>query len=255
MTAQPPTRADNRHQALVGLTLAVTILATWAVTHVYALFFFSWSQPAAVWLAPFLVMFLTWLYVGLFIIAHDCMHGSLVPFRPAVNRAIGRLCLFLYAGFSYDKLNPKHHLHHRHSGTGGDPDFHDEHPHGFWPWYAKFFGEYFALREFIVIALINLFYLAVGAPITNVLAFWALPAVLSSLQLFLFGTYLPHKPAIPAFTDRHRARSNDYPWWLSLLTCFHFGYHHEHHLFPSVPWWRLPAARSNRARDVLRKAD
>ena len=29
----------------------------------------------------------------------------------------------------------------------------------------------------------------------------------------------------------------------SLVTCYHFGYHHEHHLYPAVPSWRLPAAR------------
>jgi len=233
----------RRYQAAVGLALAGAILGTWAVVHVYALFFFTWKSASAL-AVPFIVLLLTWLYVGLFIIAHDCMHGSLVPFAPAWNRWIGRICLFLYAGFSFDALNPKHHLHHRHSGTDGDPDFHDEHPHAFWPWYVKFFSEYFTGREFIAIALINLFYLALGASIVNVLVFWALPAVLSSLQLFTFGTYLPHKPANPAFSDRHNARSNDYPWWLSLLTCFHFGYHHEHHLYPGVPWWRLPAARA-----------
>ncbi len=88
--------------------------------------------------------------------------------------------------------------------------------------------------------------LVLGAPVQNVLLFWALPAVLSSLQLFIFGTYLPHVPDDPAFNDRHNARSNDYPAWLSLLTCFHFGYHHEHHLYPGVPWWRLPKARRHR---------
>ena len=31
------------------------------------------------------------------------------------------------------------------------------------------------------------------------------------------------------YPDAHRARSNDMPTWLSLITCFHFGYHHEHH--------------------------
>jgi beta-carotene ketolase (CrtW type) len=30
---------------------------------------------------------------------------------------------------------------------------------------------------------------------------------------------------------------------VSLLTCFHFGYHHEHHDTPWVPWWKLPAQR------------
>lgn len=27
---------------------------------------------------------------------------------------------------------------------------------------------------------------------------------------------------------------------LSFLTCYYFGYHLEHHLYPNVPWWRLP---------------
>jgi len=237
---------DRQRQAVIGVTLAVLVFAAWAVMHVYALFFHPWTTAGLI-AAPFLVVFLTWLYVGLFIVAHDCMHGSLVPFRPAVNRWVGRIALFCYAGFDFDALNPKHHLHHRHSGTAGDPDFHDEHPHDFWPWYVKFFREYFTGREFVAIALFNLIYLALGASIVNVLVFWALPAVLSSLQLFTFGTYLPHKPELrPEFTDRHRARSNDYAWWLSLLTCFHFGYHHEHHLYPGVPWWRLPAARAER---------
>jgi beta-carotene ketolase (CrtW type) len=69
------------------------------------------------------------------------------------------------------------------------------------------------------------------------------PALLSSLQLFYFGTYLPHRPGPDAFTDHHRARSNGYSEWLSLLTCFHFGYHHEHHRAPGEPWWRLPTVR------------
>lgn len=245
MSDQALAPLDRSRQAAIGLTLAGLILASWAVLHIYALFFFSWSG-SAVYAAPLLVALLTWLYVGLFIVAHDCMHGSLVPFRPAWNKWIGRLCLMLYAGFSFDALNPKHHLHHRHSGTAEDPDFDDHPPYGFWRWYTKFFSEYFTGREFIAIALMNLFYLALGAPLLNVMTFWALPAVLSSLQLFTFGTYLPHRPEAVAFADRHRARSNGYPWLVSLLTCFHFGYHHEHHLYPGVPWWRLPAARAAR---------
>ena len=46
------------------------------------------------------------------------------------------------------------------------------------------------------------------------------------------------------FADKHRARSNEFSPLLSLLTCFHFGYHHEHHDAPWVPWWKLPAHRA-----------
>ena len=72
-----------------------------------------------------------------------------------------------------------------------------------------------------------------------------------TFQLFYFGTFLPHRhlPAngSPMFADHHRTRSNGYGTLMSLLTCFHFGYHHEHHLHPGEPWWRLPAEYRRRA--------
>ena len=80
-----------------------------------------------------------------------------------------------------------------------------------------------------------------------VLLFWALPAIASSVQLFYFGTYLPHRVEEQPFTDRHNARSLDFNWLVSLLTCFHFGYHHEHHDKPWVPWWKLPDQRVREA--------
>ncbi len=233
---------ELRRQSIIGLTLAVAIIAAWATLHVLGVFFVP-LEAGLIWLIVPMVLVQCWLYVGLFIVAHDCMHGSLVPFRPAVNRFVGQLCLTLYAGFDFDKLNRKHHRHHRHSGTADDPDFDETPPHGFWAWYYRFFTEYFGWREYLFISAVVVVYIAVlGAPLGNVLVFWALPALVSSLQLFTFGTYLPHRPEADPFADRHNARTNRYPWWLSLVTCFHFGYHHEHHLQPGVPWWRLPAA-------------
>jgi beta-carotene/zeaxanthin 4-ketolase len=197
--------------------------------------------------APLLVALLCWLNVGLFIVAHDAMHGSLAPGRPALNRWTGRLALALYAGFSFDRLLPKHHAHHRHSGTADDPDFGADSRGRFWRWYAAFFRQYFGLRELLVLtALVALYRFGFGARWPNLLLFWALPAILSSFQLFLFGTFLPHRPAEAPFGDRHRARSNDYGRLASLITCFHFGYHHEHHRAPHLPWWRLPAERQAR---------
>ena len=235
--------ADLRHQARVGLLLAGLIIGAWLIVHVAAIFAFTWT-PATAPIGVAVMLLQTWLYVGLFIVAHDCMHGSLVPLRPAWNRCIGQLCLLLYAGFSFDFMNRKHHLHHRHAGTHDDPDFLDQTPHAFWSWYLKFFWEYFSGREVIVIAgVVWAYLLLLGAPVLNIMTFLTVPAIVSSIQLFTFGTYLPHKPGTPAFSDRHRTRSNDFPWLVSLLTCFHFGYHHEHHDVPGAPWWRLPMVR------------
>lgn len=231
-------------QTLVGLALALCVVAAWLAIHVYGVFF---AVPG-IETAP-LVLLQCWLNVGLFIIAHDCMHGSLAPGRPRVNTAVGVICVALYAGFTYSRLYEKHHDHHRFAGTARDPDFHAAGPRDFARWYLSFFTQYFGLREFTLLSLAVVIYLFVlGASVPNLLIFWAVPAVLSSLQLFVFGTYLPHRHTDEPFADAHRARSNDFSWLVSLLTCFHFGgYHHEHHTHPHQPWWRLPAVRSGRA--------
>lgn len=243
-TASPATARIAPGQAAVGLALAAAIILAWLTLHIYAVFFHGWS-PYEIAVAPVLVALTCWLDVGLFIVAHDAMHGSLTPFRPRLNRAIGRLCLALYAGFSFDRLIGKHFDHHRFSGTPDDPDFHDAGPHRFWPWYVTFLRRYFGLREFAVLMVLMAAYIFLlkAAP-ANVLVFWGVPAILSSMQLFYFGTYLPHRHEDEPFSDRHQARSNDYGWMWSLLTCFHFGYHHEHHEHPYAPWWRLPRVRS-----------
>ena len=102
--------------------------------------------------------------------------------------------------------------------------------------------RYFAWTQLLVLAAIGAAYMLLGASYWNLVIMWAVPAILSSVQLFYFGTYLTHRHGT-AFADEHLARTNAYPRWLSLLTCFHFGYHHEHHLYPHEPWWRLPARK------------
>lgn len=233
-------------QTAVGIALAVAITLAWFALHLGLVFFYDWT-PQTIALAPLFVAIQTWLCIGLFIVAHDCMHGSLAPFRPGVNRWFGRLCLFLYAAFSYDRLIGKHFAHHRHSGTADDPDFDEDHPDAFWPWYLRFIREYFSLREFAILTAILFTYVVLlGASVVNILAFFALPAWISSAQIFYFGTYRPHRVEEDGFADRHNSRSNEYSWFASLLTCFHFGYHHEHHLHPHLPWWKLPRARGSR---------
>ena len=230
-------------QAAIGVTLSAVLIVAWTCLHLWSIFFLP-LNGAGVVAAPIVILAICWLDVGLFIVAHDAMHGSLAPARPRLNRIIGRVALFLYAGFSFDRLLPKHFAHHRAPGGAEDPDFSVRHPRAFWPWYREFLQQYLGLRELAVIAgLVAAYVLLLGAGPLRLLSFWALPAVLSSMQLFLFGTFLPHREAEAPFGDRHRARSNEYGWLVSLLTCFHFGYHHEHHDAPHVPWWKLPSHR------------
>jgi beta-carotene ketolase (CrtW type) len=134
--------------------------------------------------------------------------------------------------------------HHRHAGTKDDPDF-GHGRRGAVAWYADFARTYLGWREVFVLGSATILYALLLGPRWPYVAFWAAPSLLASIQLFVFGTFLPHREQDEAFPDRHRARSTRMGAPASLLTCFHFGgYHHEHHLDPSVPWWRLPASRA-----------
>jgi beta-carotene ketolase (CrtW type) len=235
-------RAARHRQTAIGISLAVLIIVAWTAIHVVTVHMVDWGATSW-WLAPPLVALQTWLFVGLFIIAHDCMHGSLAPGRPTVNRWFGRLSLFLYAAFMYDRLLPEHHKHHRRPGTADDPDFDPDHPGAFWPWFARFMLHYYGWREAGAMVVVMTIYTSVLDPLMPVfVVFFVVPALLSAVQLFYFGTYRPHRlEEAGEFADHHNSRTDDFPWFVSLLTCFHFGYHHEHHASPSTPWWRLPA--------------
>jgi len=194
------------------------------------------------------VLVQAWLSTGLFIIAHDCMHGSLAPGWQRLNTLVGTLCLTAYAGLSYAGLYPKHHQHHATPGTAMDPDFHPGAPRSPMVWFVKFFRGYYTHGQLLRINLAATFYLLLGAPLINIIIFWAFPAMLALAQLFMFGTYLPHHHDEKSFADQHNARSLQLSSFASLLTCFHFGgYHHEHHLSPGTPWWLLPQVRASDA--------
>ena len=239
-------------QTLIGCLLATGLIGAWLTLHIVALF---WLDNAAhPLLALLLFVLLTWLSVGLFITGHDAMHGSLAPTRPRLNRILGTTAVVLYANLWMTHLYEQHHRHHDAPGGAGDPDFHAGAPTRFWPWYGRFMHRYFSWHELFYMVLRVGLYLALGAPLQNILLLYALPSILASLQLFMFGTWLPHRHHDDRFADGHNARTNGYGTFVSLLTCFHFGYHHEHHLQPGLPWWRLPqfyrGRRMDRAADL-----
>lgn len=239
-TKAVPTRSV---QSAIGLGLAALLFASWIGLHLYAIFVFelTWlTLPLALVIA----VVQCWLSVGLFIVSHDAMHGSLAPGMPRLNAAIGGGVLFLYAGFAWRKMRDAHFEHHRHAGKSGDPDFDADNPSHFWRWYATFLERYFGWQSLAYVStLVAVYWLIVGVPMAQIVLVFGLPAIASSLQLFYFGTFRPHRHDGTAFVDRHNARSDDFPAALSLATCFHFGYHREHHLSPHTPWWALPAYR------------
>lgn len=224
----------------LGLGVALTVLGLWAGHVVYWV-----SRPegsVAAWQAAIAIPVQTFLFVGLFITAHDAMHGVVFPANRRVNDTIGAVAVALYALFDFRKLREAHHRHHRHVGLpGDDPDFHDGVNTGYLRWYFTFLWTY--MRVWQVVALAGVFHairLGLGVHWPYLFAFWMVPSLLSTLQLFTVGTWLPHREPHPV-SDPPRTRSLDLPPVLSFFACYHFGYHREHHASPSTPWWRLPA--------------
>ncbi len=224
-----------------GLSIATGVFAAWCVS-LAILLQVELTWTALLW-APLAMALRSFLNVGLFITAHDAMHGTLYPKNKRLNHGIGRVAVFLYAGFSYDVLWKAHIQHHKAPGTSGDPDFADNPGDGLMKWFSSFMIRYSSLQQLVVMTLYFWVVSLVSVSIWNAIVFWAFPAVLSALQLFYFGTYQPHQSNGSDFADEHRARTLEKPVWLSFLTCYHFGYHLEHHRYPWVPWWALPKLR------------
>lgn len=224
-----------------GPLLGVGIIASWCSLLAFAL---TSLDPLAQPLPSLLVMIvMIYLSTGLFITAHDAMHGTVWPNHRGLNNLIGRVAVGLYAAFSLDALLAAHKLHHAAPATAEDPDFHDGHGEAFAGWYLAFLRRYITWRQIAVMAVVfnvAAHLLHIAEP--RLIAFWVIPTLLSTLQLFTFGTWLPHRDQATA-SDDHRATSSSLPRWLSLLACYHFDYHWEHHAYPHLPWWRLPTAR------------
>jgi beta-carotene/zeaxanthin 4-ketolase len=228
-----------------GLLIASGIITTWLVSLVVLL---SLDLSKVNFLGIVLAILIqTFLYVGLFITAHDAMHRSLFPRNYKVNDFLGALCVFLYAFFSYKQLLKNHWLHHRYPASDRDPDFHDGQSSHPVLWFFTFIKRYYGWSQLLAtVVAYNTASLLFHIPDTNLILFWVLPSLISSLQLFYFGTFLPHRETQEGYTNVHRARSNSFSTLWSFLSCYHFGYHEEHHEYPSIPWWQLPIIRRMR---------
>ncbi len=213
--------------------IGITVIVLWTLVLIGNFMWeVTWESP----LTYLRILLQAHLFTGLFITAHDAMHGTVAPKHPKLNHWVGRICTALFIFNSYKILRPKHYLHHRHVASEQDPDYHRGHP-GFWRWYVDFVKEYVRWWQ-ILLAAITFNVLALVIPQENLILYWVIPSLLSTLQLFYFGTYLPHKGEHEA-QNVHRSRSQSKNHVLAFLSCYFFGYHYEHHDSPATAWWRL----------------
>jgi beta-carotene/zeaxanthin 4-ketolase len=218
----------------MGLLIALTIILLWLAHLVYLLVFteVSFSSP----LLPIHIIVQTYLYTGLFITAHDAMHGLVSP-NKLINTSVGWLSTWLFAVLSYPKLLRKHKLHHQFPGEAGDPDY-SINSQNFFLWWLSFLRNYISWIQILVMAVIfNI--LLTWIDRSNMIFFWVLPSILATFQLFYFGTYRPHRLPHTVEMLPHNARSQKGSNLWAMLSCYFFGYHFEHHASPQTPWWKL----------------
>lgn len=227
----------------MGIVAAIVIFLLWILHLGYCLLAIDFSLDSP--LSYLHILIQAYLSTGLFITAHDSMHGSVSRTHRGINGAAGRLAAFLFAGFSYRKLLRNHMLHHRYSGGERDPDFFGG-SQNFFIWFAVFFYRYASVLQIVVMAIIyNVLDLFLPAP--RIIAFWMIPPFIATFQLFFFGTYLPHRLPHTEEMGPHHARSQKHNALFALLSCYNFGYHLEHHESPGVPWWRLGRLKAERS--------
>ena len=237
-------REPDRH----GVLLAALILLLWMGS--LAILLLVNPGQLGLLLVVAAVLLRTLLHTGLFIVAHDAMHGLLLARQPLWNDRLGALALLLYAGLPYGRCRHNHHLHHQRPASATDPDFHGDRRGGAIGWYVHFMAGYLSppqmgalLGSWTLLALpvIGLRHGDWRTGVVQILLGCTLPLLLSSLQLFVVGTYLPHRNQRgPEWAAEPTSLA--WPAWLSLLACYHFGYHREHHQHPSLAWFQLPEA-------------
>lgn len=218
----------------MGLIIALIIILSWLVHQAYVLLYgFVDLTNITFYLHILIQMFL---FTGLFITAHDAMHGT-VATNKTLNRIIGTISTFLYAGLSYFQLLKNHSNHHKYPASESDPDFNIK-TQNFFIWWLSFLFKYSSLSQILIMAvLFNV--LKIWIAEINLFLFWLLPVFLSSIQLFYFGTYKPHKLPHSEEMTKHKSRTLNKNHFYAFLTCYFFGYHLEHHNNPGIPWWKL----------------
>ncbi len=208
---------------------------------------FAWNWPG--W-CTFLTNVLALHLVGTVI--HDASH-NVAHRNPLVNAILGHGSA-LMLGFVFPVFTRVHMQHHANvNDPKNDPDHFVSTGGPLWLIAPRFFyHEVFFFRrrlwrkyelfEWLIsrLCLVGIVYFAASqGELGYVFNFWFSPAGCVGLMLGLFFDYLPHRPHKER--DRwHNARV--YPGAILNLLILGQNYHLIHHLWPSIPWYKVQPA-------------
>lgn len=221
--------------------MATTIIGLWIVA-VFGLLHLEirWNNP----LYYLLCLVPAHLYTGLFITAHESWHGN-ISRNKTLNRIVGMLACTLFAYNSYYKIQAGHHRHHSDPTSDHDPEFSQSRK--FFPWLFSFTFHYLTIWQFVLMAITTTVMLEFF-PTGNIILYYLAPTFLATIQLFYFGTYLPHRGE---YDNKHQSgtQKKNHVW--AFISCYFFGYHYEHHYSPKTPWYRLYKLKEQNERNGI----
>ena len=141
--------------------------------------------------------------------------------------------------------------HHRMPESEADPDFCPTNNRSVLAWLVRFMRNYLNAAQLSRLVLVLTVLLLAAQPhqsqpLITVSVVFLLPLLISTAQLFFVGTYLPHRKEHKQISHQVSIKSLNLHPFVSLLACYHFGYHREHHNHPKAPWFLLPELRAGR---------
>ncbi len=196
---------------------------------------------------------------GMFSIIHDASHRA-ISSNKWINDGIGSIGLiFLFPYAPMPILRWLHMQHHRHANSKNDPDyFTHTSPRwqalfrwanfdGYYMYYyfryggdfvKKFRGVFALYVGLAVIALAMAIYFGYAL---EVLVLWFLPTRIGLLLIDIVFVILPHNPGIVSQNeDPYLATTMRMGWeWLLTPIMVYQNYHLIHHLYPTVPFYKM----------------
>ena len=209
---------------------------------------------------------------GLFGVAHDSTHRA-VSSIPWINEALGMIAmLFLVPFVPMSALRWMHMQHHRFTNGEMDPDrfMHAS------PWYqvpirwtcfdvyyAYYFLKYggaFARKSYGTIALYFALVIAFIAAVIHagygyeLLMLWILPSRIALFLITVVFVILPHYPGVVSHNeDAYLATTMRLGWeWLLTPLLTYHNYHLIHHLYPTIPFYKMHKAWYLKYDDIMR---
>lgn len=221
------------------------------------------AAPAWLWLPLWLLM--GFVINGLVQLAHETWHGNLLP-RRWHNTVAGTL-LGLVVGIAHGPLRHDHLAHHRYNRTERDPDAYNVGRRSFWPTalhyaiaalglplsviyfnllYPVQYYDRPALRRhalvllgYVAVHVIVWWWLADAGLVRAALLVWVVPVLLTSPWNGLKS--LADHYANDWRGTRYRTATTVRTHRLITYAWNGLNYHLDHHLFPRVPGYNLPA--------------